>query len=412
MANSLLTPSVIAPAALALLENNLVISKKVYRDLESEFGETAIGDTISIRRPLSYTVRTGATASAQDSVVGKTTLTIDQQAGVDMQFTSTELSLSMEKFTERYLQPAMLRLANHIDSTLMLEAYKRTYSWVGTPGQTVNSYNDFIPAGQRLDEMSVPTDSRVAIFSPADYWAMVGAFGNGANFNQPELAKTAIQKAKLPMLGNIDAYMSQIVAAHTVGPLGGTPLVNGASQTSTYANVKDTWVQNLITDGWTAAAASRLKKGDVFTIASVYAVNPVTKDTQAFLQQFVVQSDVSSDGSGNLTASISPPIITSGAYQTVSAAPADNAAITVLGTASTAYPQNLVFHPNAFALAMVPMVLPTAAVGASRYSNNGFSIRVVPYYDGDNDNNKWRMDVLFGVKAIDPRLATRLSGTA
>lgn len=412
MANSLLTPSVVAPVSLALLENALVLSNKVHRDLETEFEDSKIGDTIQIRRPMQYTVRTGATASVQDSQEGKTTLVVDTQKGVDIQFSSKELTLDVGDFANRHLKPAMIRLAHDIDSTLYQEAYKRTYNWVGTPGQTVNSFNDFVPAPQRLDEMAVPTDERIAIFSPADYWAMVGGFGNGANFFQPELAKTAIQKARLPMLGNVDAYMSQIVSSHTVGPLGGTPLVNGASQTSTWSSVKDTYVQNLITDGWTAAAASRLKKGDVFTLAGVYAVNPVTKDTLTFLQQFVVQSDVSSDASGNLTASISPPIITSGAYQTVSAAPADNAAITVLGTASTGYTQNLVFHPNAFSLAVVPLAMPGGAASKARHTKNGFSIRVVEVYDGTNDLNMWRFDVLFGVKATDPRLATRLSGTA
>lgn len=412
MANSLLTPDVVAPASLALLENSLVLSNKVYRDLESEFDESKIGDTIQIRRPMQYTVRTGATAAVQDSVEGKTTLVVDTQKGVDIQFSSKELTLDVDKFAERHLKPAMIRLANDIDSTLYQASYKATYNWVGTPGQLVNSYTDFIKAPQRLDEMAVPTDERIAIFSPADYWAMVGGFGNGANFNQPELSKTAIQKARLPMLGNVDAYQSQIVSTHTVGALGGTPAVNAASSVSTWANVKDTYAQDLVTDGWTAAVATRVKKGDVFTIAGVYAVNPVTKDTQSFLQQFVAQADAASDGSGNMTISISPPIIASGAYQTVSAGPADGDLLTFVGSASTGYTQNLVFHPNAFALACVPLALPGGAASKSRYTKNGFSIRVVESYDSTNDLNFWRFDVLFGVKAIDPRLATRLSGTA
>ena len=150
----------------------------------------------------------------------------------------------------------------------------------------------------------------------------------------------------------------------------------------------------------------------MFTIAGVNAVNPVTKADLGFLRQFVVQSDVTSDGSGNATLSVYPAIISSGAQQTVSATPADNAAITVLGTASTGYRQNMIFHRNAFAFASVPMHMPAAAFGGSRQTYKGISLRLIPTYDGSTDEEAWRFDVLYGVKAIDPRLALRLSGTA
>ena len=149
----------------------------------------------------------------------------------------------------------------------------------------------------------------------------------------------------------------------------------------------------------------------MFTIAGIYAVNPVTKATLAFLQQFVVQTAATADGSGNLSVDIAPEIITSGAFQTVSAAPVAGNAVTWLGTASTGYLQNLVFHKNAFGLVVVPMVRPPGAVQVGRESYKGLSVRVVPYYDGTNDVSQWRLDVLYGVKCIDPRLATRLSGT-
>jgi hypothetical protein len=168
---------------------------------------------------------------------------------------------------------------------------------------------------------------------------------------------------------------------------------------------------SLVTDGWTASTTV-LKKGDIITIAGVNAVNPVTKADTGFLRQFTVKADVTSDGSGNATLTVSPAIVSSGAQQRVSATPADNAAITVLGTASTGYSQNMVFHKNAFSFASVPMHMPAAAYGGSRQSYKGISLRLIPTYDGTNDEEAWRFDVLYGVKAIDPRLAVRLSGTA
>jgi hypothetical protein len=141
-------------------------------------------------------------------------------------------------------------------------------------------------------------------------------------------------------------------------------------------------------------------------------VNPKTKQVTDVDQQFVVTSDGSSDGSGNLTLTISPPIITSGVHQTVNVVPADNAGLTFTGTASTTYPQNMVFHKNAMALAMVPMEMPQAVYNGSRQSYKGMSVRVIPIYDGTNDISKWRLDVLYGRKLIDPRLAVRASGTS
>lgn len=412
MANTSLTADVVAKEALVILENELGVLKRMHRAHESEFSNSVngykIGDTISIRRPADFTVRSGATLSAQDVIEGKTTLTIDQQKGIDFQFTSTELTLKIEDLSERVIKPAMSSLINDITNDVLTQMYRGVYNWVGTPGNTVDSFADFAKAPERLDLMAVPQAERSAAFAPTDYWGLVGSqtalYMNG-------VATDAFRRGEMGMVAGIDTLMSQVVPTHTVGPLGGTPLVNGASQNVTYDTAKNTWTQSLITDGWTAAAANRLKAGDIFTIANVQMVNPKTKVTTGVLQQFVVTADVSSDGTGNLTATISPPIITSGPHQTVNSVPADNAAITVLGSASTAYRQNLVFHKNTMGVAFVPMEMPQAAYNGSRQSYKGISVRVIPIYDGTNDISKWRLDVLYGRKILDPRLATRLSGT-
>lgn len=217
------------------------------------------------------------------------------------------------------------------------------------------------------------------------------------------------------MIGGADTYMAQNVATHTVGVATGTPRVNGASQNVTYDSVKasPTWSQTLNTDGWTNSTTGILKAGDIFTIANVFAVNPVTKATLPFLRQFTVLADANSGAStGPAALTISPPIITDGSQKTCSAVPADDALITVLGTGGTGYRQNLAFHKNAFAFVSVPMELPSGAVNPSRQSYKGLNVRVIPYYDGTNDVNTWRLDILYGRRLLDGRLATRQSGTA
>lgn len=414
MSNSVLTIDTIATAAVAILDNELVMAKKVYRGLESEFTGTINGyekgDTVSMRRPTDFTVRDGAVASNQDITEGKVALTVDKQKGIDFGFTSKELTLSIGELSERVIKPAMVQLANQIDRDLMA-LYTRVPNWAGTPGQVVNSYADFAKAPERLDEFAVPNDARGAVMSPADHW---GLLGSQTALYMQDVAKGAYRNGSLGMIGGVDTYMSQNVPTHTVGVATGTPLVNGANQNVTYDSVKDgDFTQALVTDGWTNSTTGILKAGDVITIAGVFAVNPVTKATLPFLRQFTVTADANSGAStGPATLTIYPAIIASGAFQNVSAAPADNAAITVLGTGGTGYRQNLVFHKNAFALAMVPLISPPGAVEVSRKSYKGTSVRLIPTYDGTNDKSNFRLDVLYGVRAIDPRLATRLSGTA
>ena len=416
MSNTTLTADVIAKEALAILDNELGWLQKIHRAHESEFSETVNGykkgATISIRRPADFTVRSGATMSVQDVIEGKTTLTVDQQIGVDWNFTSTDLTLSMNDLSERVIRPAMTNIVNHLASDVATQMYLGTYNWAGTAGQTINSFSDFSNGPKRLDQMAVPTSDRCALLSPDDHWALVGSATNLANVGGVE--SQAYKMGRLGMIGGADTYMSQVVPTHTNGTWDATtPLTDGASQEVSYDTAKNTWTQTLVTDGWDASAT--ITAGSVFTIAGVYMVNPKTKASTGVLQNFVVTADVTANATTtsdtNLT--ISPPIITSGPHQTVTYSGSfDGLAITPLGAASTGYAQNMVFHKNAMGLAVVPMEMPQGSNGGSRQSAKGLSVRVIPVYDGVNDVSKWRLDLLYGRKMLDPRLITRLSGSA
>jgi hypothetical protein len=414
VANTNLTTAVIAKAAVAVLDNELVAAKQVFRGYEDEFSNSVngytVGSSISVRKPTQFTVRDGATASIQDVTEGKTTITVDKQKGIDFAFTSQELTLNIKELSERVLKPAMIQLANQVDRDV-LALDKDVYNWVGTPGTDMGAFSTVAAAAKRLDQTAVPTDNRVGILSPADKWGVAGA--QTALYMQ-NVASAAYRKGSIGDVGGIDLFSSQNVRTHTFGPRGGTPLVNGGAQNVAYSAALNTGsvpgTQSLITDGWTAAAASRVKQGDVFTIANVFAVNPVTKAALPFLQQFVVTADGSSDGAGNLTLTIAPAIITSGAFQTVDSVPADNAAMTFLGTASANVSSNVIFKKEAFALVSVPLVKPPGAVDVSRQGYKGLSVRLIPYYNGSNDVSSYRMDILYGVKTVDPRLATRVAG--
>jgi hypothetical protein len=404
MSNSTLQIDVIAKEALMQLDNSLVAAKLVHRGHESDFGNAMngyeAGDAISIRRPTDFTVRDGATASNQDVVEGKVTLTVDKQKGIDFGFTSKELTLDIKELSERVIKPAMVQLANQVDLDV-LSLYKQVPNWAGTPGQVINSFTDFAKGPELLDQFAVPQEGRAAILSPADHWALLG---NQSGLYIQDAARGAYRQGSLGMIGGVDTYMSQNVPAHTTGSdVSGTVNASITTSTITYASVKDTMEQTITTANVT------LNPGDVITIADVNAVNPVTKADLGFAKQFTVVSYSSN------SAVISPAIIWTGAFQNVAVKAGvtdlNTKAITSIQTDSGVYRQNMVFHKNAFALAMVPMIEPPGAVQVSRQSYKGTSVRLIPTYDGTNDRSNFRLDVLYGVKAIDPRLATRLSGT-
>jgi len=411
MTQRTLTADIIAAEAITILDNELVMAKQVFRGYEDDFSKKVngykVGETISIRKPTDFTVRDGAVMDVQEVNEGKTTITVDKRKGIDFRFTSQELTLNIGELSERVIKPAMVQLANQVDTDLMA-LYKDIPSWVGTPASPINSYADFAKAPERLDEYAVPSE-RASVLSPADHW---GLLGSQTALYMQDVAKGAYRKGALGMIGGVDTYMSQNVPTHIVGAAATASAVTDAPAgdgvlSTTWEATKDTGYMYLSTDGWDA---STLKAGDVLEIADVYAVNPVTKATLAFKKQFVVLEDTVT-AAGDTAIKISPPIIPTGAFKNVSAAPTDGKAITKVGTGGTGYRQNLVFHKNAFALVSVPLVAPPGAVDVARKSYKGLNVRVIPVYDGVNDTSAWRLDILYATKTIDPRLATRVSGT-
>jgi hypothetical protein len=389
----------------------LVFANQVHREYVSEF-KGGQGRTVAIRRPVKFNTSNGATLVKQDVEEKSTNITIDQRKHVGWEFSTEDLTLSIEEYSERYIKPAAITLAQTIDRSVAA-LYSSVWNSVGTPGTTPANFAAIAAAAQRLDEMAVPTDRRTVAVNPAAAYAVAG---NQTTLEAVgDVRRSAYEDAMVGRVAKFDMFSSQNVLNHQVGPLGGTPLVNGAAQNVTYANaIGAGWSQTLITDGWTAAAALRVRAGDVFTIAGVFAVNPVpgegAKQVMPYLQEFTVLADGSSNASGQLNLTISPPMITSGPQQTVSAAPADNAALTFRGTANVAYPQNLAFHRNAFALVTVPLEMPDGVSFKARETHKGISMRVIKDYDIVNDQEIIRLDVLYGTDAIYPDLACRLWG--
>jgi hypothetical protein len=377
------------------------MASQVNRQYDSQFAQAGgkVGATINIRVPARFTVQNGPSVTPQDYIETSTPLTIQWQPVVPVQFTSAERALSLDDYSQRVLEPAIATLANDVDRKV-LELYSSVWNSVMVDTTSTDTlFQSYMNAGALLDESAAPRDRfRSVVIGPRQQASAVSAFKG--LFQSSEQIANQYETGTMGLMGGWRWSMDQNVVAHTTGPYGGTPQVDGATQTGA----------TLLTKGWTAAAALRVKKGDVFTIAGVYSVNPQNKQSTGQLQQFVATANASSGATGLASIAIQPSITVTGPYQTVSNSPADSAPITMLGTASTAYVQGLAFHRDAFTLATVDLDLPSQSAEASRATDDqlGVSLRITRQWAALSDQWITRCELLHGESACRPEWAVRM----
>jgi hypothetical protein len=403
MANAFVTPTWVMREVARIAVNNLKFAGKITRYGADKYraGGAKVGDTVQARLPQRFTVTSGQGFQAQAINDQTVPVTITDQLNIGTSYSTFDSTLTVEDAQQRYARPAAEALANQIDYLALSRLYKDVYFSVGTPGTTPTSNETYLSAGTLLSDAACPMDNRCAVLNPRGMAKLSNA--NLALFNPTRFQSENFRSGQFAgeALGISEWYQDQNVARHTVGTYGGTPLVNGASQTGS----------SLITDGWSSGATT-LNRGDIFTVAGVFQVNPQNRQSTGQLQQFVVTSTIS-DTTGDMTIAISPSIITSGQLQTVSASPANNAVITVLGTSATANAaQSLVFHPEAFIMAMAPLDkdLPGARVTQVTDTQMGVSFRHVEQYSGLTDQKINRIDGIVGYKTFRADWACRVQG--
>ena len=402
MANSLLTIDMITRKCLEIFENNLVISRNCNKEYDDSFAVEGakIGSTLRIRLPDRALVTDGAALQVQDDNEQFTTLTVSSQKHIGINFTSAELTMQLDDFAERVLKPRVSQLASSVDADVA-NAYKSIFNTVGTPGTTPATALVLLQAQQKLNESAAPMSPRYATVNPA---ANAGLVNGLSGFFNP--VGTISRQFKTGMMGEgvlgyDEMNMSQSIVNHTTGSRAGTILVNETVSTQGQATIT--------LDGFTSNTTVTV--GDVFTMAGVYAVNPQTRLSTGSLQQFVVTAAQTAATADMVDMAISPSMYTSSnALATIDAFPANNAAVTFVGTASTVYPQNLVYHKNAITLATADLLLPQGVDMGSRQVHNGISMRIVRDYDINNDRMPCRVDVLYGFNTIRPPMACRIWG--
>ena len=405
MANSILTPQIITREALRILHAQSNFLTKINRQYDSRFAVNGakIGTNLDVRLPNKFTVRTGSTYSGQNMVERKVSLPVATIKGVDCTITDTELTMSLNDFSDQFLKPAMNQLASDIEYSAMLAMYKTVPNSVGTVASQID-YKKFQQAGQRLTENLAPSSDRTFLLNPSSRVefsdAVKGLFQASSNIEDQ------YREGMVGRTGGFDVFENTMIPVHTTGTYGGTPLTNGATQGSTGSGNAYVATSSIVTDGWTSGGTS-LKAGDIVTFAGCYDVHPETKVSTGVLKKFVIVSDVS-DTTGAITMTVSPGVIAGGAYQNCSNRIADNSAIVVLGTSATAYGQNLAFHKDAFTFVSADLDIPKGVDMAAREKFGNISMRFVRWFDGDSGDWKARFDILHGMAALYPELACRL----
>lgn len=408
MANDISTvkarTGIIAKMAAGFLSDHVQFVKAIDKADTSDFDGMngyKSGDTVKINIPTQFTLGTGAdiTSTIQDIEERTINLTVNNQYNVPFALTSAEIAtdLGLKSWAKRVLEPAMITLSNNIESACLEQAADATYNAVGTPGSTIFDTDTILSAGQKIDENGCKDYSnRMVLLNPAANRSAVNA-RKGLFQQSDEIAKQYKQGA-MGMADGFTFLRNNLVNTHTNGN-------DVVFEVRTTVSVEGQ--STLVVEGLTTTTGT-VTKGTVFTVDTVYAVHPVTKETLPHLQQFVVTADATADSSGYATLSISPAMYTTGSKQNISAFPADGDAITPVGSASTGYAQNLAFHKSAFRFVSLPLVKPDCVDMVAQETVDGITVRVLRDYNVLTDQLIMRCDVLWGMAAVRPEWACRI----
>jgi hypothetical protein len=411
MANTLATPLWTTKETARGFTNKVVFFTNTNRTYDSQYQQNGakVGATVNARLPQRFTVTDGQAMQLQNLYDQTVPITLTNQKNVAFGYSSAQATTDLDSIRARYTMPGADALANAADVLAFQQVYRDIYSSVGTPGTTPSATLTYLQAGVKLTDLAAPTSGRIAVLDPLAMATIANTAA--ALFNPGSTQSHNYREGQFGerQLGIGEWLQDPNRPVHTTGTFTScSPTVNGAGQTGS----------SLVTQAW-ASGATTLKKGDVFTVAGVNSVNPVSYQDTGRLQQFVITADAADSG-GAITLSISPSIITSGQLQTVTASPATSAAITVLGAtsatsgtlATTTSPQSFVYHPDAFAFVMADLMKPSAGCEATvvRSKAAGVSIRMVEQYQIGTDQNPSRLDILIGAATLQARLACRVWG--
>lgn len=408
MPNTLLTNDLITKEALRILRNKFTLVPRSLRNVDDLFGKTGYkgGDTVRIRIPVRYTSAIGAAVHLNDATESQTSITLNQR-NIGMSFLSKDRTLSIDAFSKRFLEPAMAQLASDIDADGYAMYYKSTN--ITTPGVYTNgapaaftgadisTLKPFLDAKARMLEQAVPGDDKlfVAVHPSTSAGIVDGLKGL---FQSAEEIGNQYKRGLMGMAAGFQFIESQNLPTHTSGTrTNGT--VNGAAQAGS----------TIVVAG--LGAAGTVVKGDTFTIAGVYTINPLTRAATNKLQVFTVTAAAVADGAGAASLTIAPSLNVVAPNQTVSALAANGAVLAWTSGAGVASAVNFAWHESAMLVAFADLTTDLPGAEASKQTDeDGITLRLVGSYDVTSDETVYRLDVMYGWATVRPQHSCRIQG--
>jgi hypothetical protein len=411
MSNNLLTISKITNEALMVLENELTFTGQVDRNYDDQFAVVGakIGQTVNVRRPGRFIGTTGPALSVEDFNETSVPVTLSTQFHVDTQFTTQDLALSLDMFSDRVLKPGIAAIANKMDRDGLVTAKNNTANIVGTAGAAPTGLITYLTAAAYLDSEGAPRDGRRSVvvepFTSATIVDSLKGLFNPTDTISKQYTKGLMGRDS----GGMNWYMDQNVVSQTFGSYASATL--SCNVTTATGFLSSGWAYSSNITIGSAGAAATLNQGDTFTIAGVFAVNPQNRQSYGKLRNFVVQSTTAIGSGGTATVTVVPAVITGGQFQNVSVTSTGSQTVTPFNNTGVTSPQNILMHRNAFTLACADLELPEGVHFAGRASDKeiGLSLRVVRQYTINNDSIPTRIDVLYGWAPLYPELACRIA---
>ena len=398
MPNTLLSPTAVTREALRVLHQKLNFVGSITREYDESFARQGakIGETLKVRLPNQYVVRSGPTLAAQDTTESSVDLKVQTQKGVDLNFTSVDLTMTLDDFSDRVLEPAMSVLAANIEADAM-SMYQDVSNQVNNHGLPA-TFAKVLQGRKILVDNLAPLGGRTANLNTQDNVDLVDALKG--LFNDRDGISKQYREGFMGRTAGFDFMENTLWPSH---PRGAASATYTTSTLVAALPISAVPVSSITV----ATGTGNMAKGDVFTIANVFRVHPETKAGTGILQQFVVTAAFAG-GPGNVT--FSPAIVLAGALQNVTI-PVTNAtaAMSFAGVISTNHGLSMAYHKSAFAFATADMVMPRGIDFAAREAFDGISMRIVRQYDINNDKFPCRLDVLYGYKTLRPQLACRLA---
>lgn len=403
MSNTIVTPETIAKRALQNVKNFAPFAKHVYKDYNKEWEGMKKGQSINLRKPVRFTAQDGPTRVPQSITEETTPLTINFHKHVSFDWGVVQRTTAIEKIDERYIKPAAIALANALEVELA-KCYKDIYNFVGTAGTTPSSYETITQARAKLSHEGVPQDGKlVCILNPDAYGKY--SYAISQLYAGDKAVSTALRDYNFGRMGGMMVYESQNVQTHDCGfATGDTILTDGDYQEGSYIHM----------DGM--ASQTTIKHGDKFTLGatttSVYACNAISGDSTGSLRCFTVTADATV-ASSEADVYVSPKVVGSGAYKSIVNADGTTDGVrdgVAVNETTTDYVANMIFHPNAIALAMIPIGLPESCPWKARASHEGLSLAVTKAYDIDGFSEAVRIDILAAIKCIQPEFGCLIMG--